>query len=173
MGALRSFCALDPHFCRARTDYYPTLKAALCHESADSEEDREGLGCHLGQGLCVHSVGMCRRIGFLYKKTLSTTGLADVMQRLQLFLQICVNGDWFLRIVLKHLKKIQNKNFAVLVQALSCKHTLSVNNTSETEWYLQSLEGKKSIKSSWFNMCEYVVLYVPEKKKKNLESEHY
>ncbi len=29
---------------------YPTVKAALRHESADSEEDREGLGCHLGQG---------------------------------------------------------------------------------------------------------------------------
>ncbi len=28
-----------------------TVKAALRHESADSEEDREGLGCHLGQGL--------------------------------------------------------------------------------------------------------------------------
>ncbi len=25
--------------------------AALCHESPDSEEDRKGLGCHLGQGL--------------------------------------------------------------------------------------------------------------------------
>ncbi len=25
-------------------DFYPTLKAALCHESADPEEDREGLG---------------------------------------------------------------------------------------------------------------------------------
>ncbi len=31
-------------------DFYPTVKAALRHESADSEEDREGLGCHLGQG---------------------------------------------------------------------------------------------------------------------------
>ncbi len=28
----------------------PTVKVALRHESADSEEDREGLGCHLGQG---------------------------------------------------------------------------------------------------------------------------
>ncbi len=31
-------------------DFYPTVKAALRHKSADSEEDREGLGCHLGQG---------------------------------------------------------------------------------------------------------------------------
>ncbi len=49
-------CVLNPHFCRACTgassaaDFYPTVKAALRHESADSEEDREGLGCHLGQG---------------------------------------------------------------------------------------------------------------------------
>ncbi len=35
------------------TDFYPTVKAALRHESADSEEDRKGLGCHLGQGLCI------------------------------------------------------------------------------------------------------------------------
>ncbi len=34
-------------------DFYPTVKAALRHESADSEEDRKGLGCHLGQGLCI------------------------------------------------------------------------------------------------------------------------
>ncbi len=34
-------------------DLYPTVKAALRHESVDSEEDREGLGCHLGQGLEV------------------------------------------------------------------------------------------------------------------------
>ncbi len=32
-------------------DFYPTVKAALRHESADSEEDCKGLGCHLGQGL--------------------------------------------------------------------------------------------------------------------------
>ncbi len=41
-----ALCALDPHFCRARTgassaaDFYPTVKAALRHESVDSEEDR-------------------------------------------------------------------------------------------------------------------------------------
>ncbi len=39
--------ALDPHFCRARTgassDRSQTVKAALRHESADSEKDREGL----------------------------------------------------------------------------------------------------------------------------------
>ncbi len=57
MPSLRPLCALDPHFCRARTgascsvDFYPTVNAAIRHESADSEEDREGLGCHLGQGL--------------------------------------------------------------------------------------------------------------------------
>ncbi len=34
-------------------DFYPTVKAALRHESADSEKKREGLGCHLGQGLNV------------------------------------------------------------------------------------------------------------------------
>ncbi len=52
----RPLCALDLHFCRAWTgtssaaDFYPTVKAALRHESVDSEEDREGLGCDLGQG---------------------------------------------------------------------------------------------------------------------------
>ncbi len=35
---------------RARSRLLPTIKAALRHKSADSEEDREGLGCHLGQG---------------------------------------------------------------------------------------------------------------------------
>ncbi len=34
-----------------RTSAEPTLGRALRHESADSEEDREGLGCLLGQGL--------------------------------------------------------------------------------------------------------------------------
>ncbi len=32
-------------------ELYPTVKAALRHEIADSEEDREGLVCHVGQGL--------------------------------------------------------------------------------------------------------------------------
>ncbi len=47
-------CALDLPFCRACTgvssaaDFYPTVKAALRHESADSEEDRESLGCRFG-----------------------------------------------------------------------------------------------------------------------------
>ncbi len=42
-------CALDPHFCRACTgassaaDFYPTVKEALRHESAD----REGFDGHL------------------------------------------------------------------------------------------------------------------------------
>ncbi len=36
-----------------------TVKAALRHESADSEEDREGLGCHLGQGLTGSAVCVC------------------------------------------------------------------------------------------------------------------
>ncbi len=31
-------------------NFYPTVKAALRHESVDSEEACEGLGCHLGQG---------------------------------------------------------------------------------------------------------------------------
>ncbi len=53
---LRPLCTLDPHFCRARTgansatNFYPTVKAASRHKSADSEEDREDLWCHLGQG---------------------------------------------------------------------------------------------------------------------------
>ncbi len=34
----------------ALADFYPTVKAALRHECSGSEEDREGLGCHLGQG---------------------------------------------------------------------------------------------------------------------------
>ncbi len=41
----------SPHWCKLAADFYPTVKAALRHESANSEEDREGLGCHLGQGL--------------------------------------------------------------------------------------------------------------------------
>ncbi len=32
-------------------NFYPAVKAALRHESADSEEDRECLGCDLEQGL--------------------------------------------------------------------------------------------------------------------------
>ncbi len=31
-------------------DFYPTVKAAWCHESVDSEKDRRGSGCRLGQG---------------------------------------------------------------------------------------------------------------------------
>ncbi|KAL0173295.1 hypothetical protein M9458_033606, partial [Cirrhinus mrigala] len=41
---------LSPHWCELRADFYPTVKAALRHESVDSEEDRKGLGCHLEQG---------------------------------------------------------------------------------------------------------------------------
>ncbi len=33
-----------------RADFYPTVKAELHHESADSEKDSKGLGCHLGHG---------------------------------------------------------------------------------------------------------------------------
>lgn len=46
-----------PHCCRAHTeassaaDFYPTVKAALHHESVNSEEDCMGLGWDLGQGL--------------------------------------------------------------------------------------------------------------------------
>ncbi len=49
--------APDPHFCRACTganssaDFYSTVKAALRHERADSEEDCKDLGCDLVQGL--------------------------------------------------------------------------------------------------------------------------
>ncbi len=56
---MRPLCALDTHFCRARTgasstaDFYPTVNAALRHKSADSEEDHKGLGCHLGQFLTM------------------------------------------------------------------------------------------------------------------------
>ncbi len=52
-----SVMLLDPHFCRSSTgasttaDFYPTVNAVLHHEGVDSEEDREGLGCHLGRGL--------------------------------------------------------------------------------------------------------------------------
>jgi len=41
---------LSPQDCELRRGLYPAVKAALRRESADSEEDREGLGCHLGQG---------------------------------------------------------------------------------------------------------------------------
>ncbi len=44
-------CSQMVHWCKLTADFYPTVKAALRHESADSEEDRESLGCHLGQGL--------------------------------------------------------------------------------------------------------------------------
>ncbi len=46
----RSALLPGPHWCELPADFYPTVKAALRHESADSEEDREGLECHLGQG---------------------------------------------------------------------------------------------------------------------------
>ncbi len=48
---MRPRSALLPSWCKLAADFYPTVKAALRHESADSEEDREGLECHLGQGL--------------------------------------------------------------------------------------------------------------------------
>ncbi len=38
-------------YASSAADFYLTVKAALRHESADSEEDHESLGCHLGQGL--------------------------------------------------------------------------------------------------------------------------
>ncbi len=34
-------------------DFYLTVKVTLRHERVDSEEDREGLGFDLGQGLCM------------------------------------------------------------------------------------------------------------------------
>ncbi len=49
--------APDPHFCWVSTganssaDFYSTVKAALRHERADSEEDHEGLECDLVQSL--------------------------------------------------------------------------------------------------------------------------
>ncbi len=60
----RSALLSSPHLCKLATDFYPIVKAALRHESADSEEDREGLGGHLGQGLLMwyygdHSAQMC------------------------------------------------------------------------------------------------------------------
>ncbi|ROL43901.1 hypothetical protein DPX16_11933 [Anabarilius grahami] len=39
---------LSPQVCELRRGLYLAVKAALCYEGADSEEDREGLGCHLG-----------------------------------------------------------------------------------------------------------------------------
>ncbi len=44
-------CSQMVHWCKFTADFYPTVKVALRHEGADSEEDRESLGCHLGQGL--------------------------------------------------------------------------------------------------------------------------
>lgn len=32
-------------------DFYLKVKEALCHKSVEMEEDREGLGFHLGRGL--------------------------------------------------------------------------------------------------------------------------
>ncbi len=43
----RPLCARYVPFCFA-ADIYPTVKAVLRHESPDSDEDRKGLGCHLG-----------------------------------------------------------------------------------------------------------------------------
>ncbi len=47
---MRPRSALLPslHWCKLASDFYPTVKAALRHESVDSEEDRKGLGCHFG-----------------------------------------------------------------------------------------------------------------------------
>lgn len=56
---------LDVHFCRGGTDvssaadFYPTVKAALHHESVDLEEDRSGLGFHLGHILCRSITEIC------------------------------------------------------------------------------------------------------------------
>lgn len=56
-STLRPLCTLDVHFCWACTEasssanFYLTVRVALRHESVDSEEERDGLGCHLGQGL--------------------------------------------------------------------------------------------------------------------------
>ncbi len=47
----RSALLVSPHWCKLTADFHPTVKAALRHESADSEEDRKDLGCHLGWGL--------------------------------------------------------------------------------------------------------------------------
>ncbi len=41
--------ALDTEVSSA-ADFYPKVKAAWCHESVDSEKDRRGSGCRLGQG---------------------------------------------------------------------------------------------------------------------------
>ncbi len=51
----RSALLPTPHWCKLAADFYPTVKAALRHESADSEEDREGLGCRFGQGHGRHT----------------------------------------------------------------------------------------------------------------------
>lgn len=44
---------------RTGADLYPTVQAALRHESAFSEEDGEGLGSDLVQDLCYCSVLCC------------------------------------------------------------------------------------------------------------------
>jgi len=51
--AFRRVLASAYHWCELAANFYPTVKAALRHENADSEEDHKGLGCHLGQGLCI------------------------------------------------------------------------------------------------------------------------
>lgn len=53
-------CGHYEHFCQAHTatlrrapppaNFYLTVKMALRHVCVDSEEDRESLGCDLGQG---------------------------------------------------------------------------------------------------------------------------
>ncbi len=52
-AVMRPWYALlhSPHWCELCADFYLTVNAALRHESTDLEEDREGLECHLGQGL--------------------------------------------------------------------------------------------------------------------------
>ncbi len=53
-------------------DFYPTVKAALRHESANSEEDRECLGCHLGQGLAkvrLHHTNTTKAVPMLSAST--------------------------------------------------------------------------------------------------------
>ncbi len=59
----RSAFLPSPHWCKLAADFYLTVKVASRHESVDSEEDREGLGCHVGQGWS-HSSDWLDYIGF-------------------------------------------------------------------------------------------------------------
>jgi len=48
---------------QAAADFFSTIKAVIHHESVDSQEDRQCLGCHSGQGLLWFFIWKCKNAG--------------------------------------------------------------------------------------------------------------